>query len=80
MDRDRTAICQIISGMLDKPDEHGIYPTSTAFTKLEHYVEGVRAEALGFAHGYACNVLDEGKDPRTIEVLELMEKAREALA
>lgn len=80
MDRDRTAICQIIGGMLDNPDEHGIFSTSTCFTKLEHYIETVRAEALGFAHGYACSILDEGKDPRTIQVPELLEKAREILA
>lgn len=47
MDKDRTEICRIISEMLDNPDKCGIYPTSTAYTKLEHYVEEVRASAIG---------------------------------
>jgi hypothetical protein len=35
MDKDRTAICNIIGEMLDNPDGSGIYPTSRAFDKLE---------------------------------------------
>ena len=62
MDKDRTAICNIISEMLDAPDKHGIYPTSTAFTRLEHYIEGVRAEAIGWMHSNACATLDKGND------------------
>ena len=46
-DKDRTKICQIISDMLDNPDEYGIYPTSTAYTRLEHYIEQQRIEAIG---------------------------------
>jgi len=34
MDKDRTEICNIISHMLDNPDKHGIFPTSTANTIL----------------------------------------------
>jgi hypothetical protein len=49
MDKDRTAICKIISKMLDNPDKDGIYPTSTAYTELEHYIEDVRAEAIADA-------------------------------
>ncbi len=45
MEKDRTAICNIISTMLDNPDKHGIYSTSTAYARLEHYIEGIRAEA-----------------------------------
>lgn len=44
MDRDREKICEIISDMLDAPDESGIYPTSTAYTRLEHYCEQIRYE------------------------------------
>jgi len=65
MDKDRAVICNIISDMLDSPDKYEIYPTSTAYTRLEHYIESVRAEALGYAHGYFCILLDKGKDPRT---------------
>ena len=50
MDKDRTAICKIMSDMLDNPDSSGIYPTSTAYTRLEHYIESVRAEAIGWTH------------------------------
>lgn len=75
MDKDRTEICNIISEMLDSPDENGIYPTSTAYTRLEHYIEGVRLEALGWTHAYCCLLLDKGKDPRTKEVPELINDA-----
>ena len=80
MDKDRTAICKIISNMLDNPDKHGIYPTSTAYTRLEHYIEGVRAEALGWAHADACCTLDIGGDPRLTEVPEMLDRARKDLA
>ena len=76
MDKDRTEICKIMSDMLDNPDEHGIYPTSTAYTRLEHYIEGVRAEAIGWASADACTALDKGEDPRVTNVPGMLERAR----
>ena len=76
MNIDRTAICEIISQMLDNPDINGIYPTSTAFTRLEHYCEKVRHEALGWMHADACTALDRGFDPRTMEVPDTLARAR----
>lgn len=67
-DMDRKVICDIISEMLDNPDKHGIFPTSTAYTKLELYIERQRAEVLGWTIADACVSLDKGKDPRTAEV------------
>ena len=75
MKKDRGMICKIISDMLDNPDEYGIYPTSKAYNELERYVEGVRGEAIGWAHANACIDLDNGKDPRQKEVPELLERA-----
>ena len=75
MMNDRTEICRIISEMLDNPDKHGIYPTSTAYTKLELYIEQVRMEAIGWMYAYACVALDKGNDPRTIEVPKVIEDA-----
>jgi len=80
MDRDRTEICKIMSDMLDNPDKHGIYPTSTAYTRLEHYIEGVRAEAIGWMHANACVTLDRGGDPRTVEVPSILDQAKVDLA
>ena len=79
MNKDRTILCNIISEMLDSPDEHGIYPTSTAFTKLEHYIEQVRAEAIGWAHADACVCLDKGGDPRVNNVPEMLDRAKHDL-
>lgn len=62
--------------MLDNPDEHGIYPTSIAYTRLEHYIEGIRFEAIGWAHADACVCLDKGGDPRLQEVPEILDRAR----
>ncbi len=75
MKHDRKKICGIMSDMLDNPDIHGIYPTSTAYTRLEHYVEQVRMGALGWMHAANCIELDKGNDPRTIEVPEILSQA-----
>jgi len=80
MDKDRTAICNIISEMLDNPDEHGIYPTSTCFTKLEMYIESQRLEAIGWANADACSALDKGKDPRIMDVSNLIQRAMKDLS
>ena len=80
MKRDRTAICKIISEMLDSPDKHGIYSTSIAYTKLEHYVEQERIIAVGWSHIDACITLDNGDDPRTVEVPSILERARKDLS
>lgn len=79
MDKDRTEICKIISDMLDNPDKHGIYPTSTAFTRLEHYIESVRMEAIGWTHADCCCALDKGGDPRIVEVPDIVKRARHDL-
>lgn len=76
MDKDRTEICKIISDMLDNPDKHGIYPTGTAYTRLEHYIESVRAQAIGWMHAEACVTLDKGEDPRLTNVPEMFERAK----
>lgn len=78
--KDRTVICGIISDMLDNPDKHGIYPTSTAYTRLERYIEGVRMEAIGWCHADVCATLDRGDDPRTVDVPEIIERANNDLA
>ena len=80
MYKDRTAICKIISRMLDNPDEHGIYSTSTAYLALEDYIEGMRAEAFGWCHADACVTLDNGGDPRLSEIPDLLKRARKDLA
>ena len=80
MDKDRSAICRIISEMLDNPDENEIYPTSTCYTKLEHYIEGVRAEAIGWTHAFMCTALDKGEDPRLIGVPNIFDQASTDLA
>jgi len=60
MDKDRTAICKIISDMLDNPGECEIYPTSKAYDALERYVEDVRVETLVWAHRDACLAVKRG--------------------
>ena len=76
MDKDRIAICKIISEMLDNPDKYGIYPTSTAYSKLELYIEGERMQAIGWAHADACIALDKGKDYRDKYVPEILNRAK----
>lgn len=75
MDKDRAMICKIISEMLDNPDDCGIYPTTKCYDDLEKYVEGVRAEAIGWTHADACCDLDKGNDPRKKIIPEMLERA-----
>ena len=79
MDKDRTAICNIMSEMLNSPDKDGIYPVSTAYTRLEYYIEGVRAEAVGWTHADNCVCLDRGKDPRLKNVPDMLYRAQKDL-
>lgn len=37
-DRIRTKVCELMSEMLDNPDEHGIYPTSRFMWKMETFI------------------------------------------
>jgi len=78
-DKDRTEICNIISDMLDNPDEHEIYPTSTAYTRLEIYIESQRAEVLGWAVADACTALDRGEDPRLMNVPDIFDRMKQDL-
>ena len=47
---DRNKIVEIISKMLDNPDENGIYPTSKAYDELEEYIETARIDALAWMY------------------------------
>ena len=78
-EKDRIKICEIISNMLDNPDEHEIYPTSKAYSELEAYVEEVRMEAIGWTYAYYCSSLDEGIDPRKTLVPEIIKAAEKDL-
>ncbi|MCP4256844.1 MAG: hypothetical protein GY774_04855 [Planctomycetes bacterium] len=75
MKQDKEAISNVITRMLENPTEEGIYPTSTAFIALEHYIENQRLQAIGWMHTKACDLLDTGSDPRTIEVRLINEQA-----
>ena len=80
MEKDRKAICDIISEMFKTVDAAGIYSTSTAFTRLEHYIEQQRIEAIGWTHAFACTSLDKGGDPRIFEVPSILDAARRDLS
>ena len=34
----RTKICELMSEMLDNPDEYGIYPTSKFMSQMEDFI------------------------------------------
>ena len=77
--QDRSDICEIISKMLDNPDEHEIYPTTQAYNELEELLKKVRLQAIGWTWAEACCQLDDGKDPRKYEVPELLPRAEKDL-
>jgi len=80
MKKDRTEIVKILEKMFDGVDEHGIYPTSTAYTQLEHYIQQERNIAIGCTHGACCVVLDKGDDPRTVECSGLLADIEKMIA
>ena len=75
MKKDRKVICEIISEMLDNPDEYGIYPTSNAYDKLETLVNDRRVKAIGWIYADVCIVLDNKEDYRQKDVPEILERA-----
>jgi len=80
MDKDRQVVCDIVSEMLDHPDEHGIYPTTTAYYKLVNYIEQERIQALGWAIAECCTTLDKGDDPRFHDLSEILSRAIQDLS
>lgn len=73
MKRDRDEIVKLISDMIDNPDETGIYHTSSVYNALEHLVSSARFETLGWAHIYFCYCMDQGIDPRLVEIPEVID-------
>ncbi len=39
MGRWRKEVCEIVSEMLDNPDEHGIYPTTRCYERLDSLID-----------------------------------------
>ncbi len=80
MDKDRTEIVKIFERMFDGVDECGIYPTSTAYMQLEHYIKQERNRAIGCTHAACCIELDKGSDPRTVECSGFFAEINNALS
>lgn len=76
---DRATICEIISEMLDNPDENEIYPTTKSYDRLEEYVKSVRTQAVGWAWAEACTQLDNGNDPREYDQSNLIDRSENEL-
>lgn len=77
--QDRNEVFEIISEMLDNPDEFGIYPTTKCFQDLEDLLQKVRFQAVGYAWAEACSQLDNGLDPRKYNQGLLLENATKDL-
>lgn len=75
----RKEICQIISAMLDNPDNCGIYETTKAFDALESLINSAKIQAIGWMYAEACANADDGIDIRKIEVPSLIVRAQEDL-
>ena len=80
MDKDRKAVFKIVSDMLYNKDVNGIFITETFYDRIEHYIESVRAEAIGWAHADACCDLDNGNDPRLTNIQDILARAQKDLA
>jgi hypothetical protein len=78
--RDRAKICEIVGGMLDTPDDVGIYNTTECYQKLLDYVNQERILALGWMQAYACVSNDDGIDIREVIISDILDKASKDLA
>ena len=65
--------------MLDSPDDLGLYNTTTCFIELEHYIEKVRVETIGWTHSFLCSSMDKGNDPRFVNVQDIYSQAAKDL-
>ena len=76
----RTKICELMSAMLDNPDENEIYPTSEFMSKMEDYCLELRHLAMGWTWAKACVLLDKDEDPRKYNQGGLIEEATRDLS
>ena len=71
LDRRRVSfgLWKIVSDMLDNPGEHGIYPTSECYDRLDEKAQALITEARN--EGMALTELDrfDGLDERQIKIL-----------
>jgi len=75
--RIRKKICDLMSNMLDNPDDSGIYPTSEFMSKMEDFCLELRYEAMGWTWAEACTELDAGRDPRKYNQANLIPNSAE---
>ena len=68
MKSDREKIVNIITDMIEDVDEYGIFPTTKAYDKLEMFIAEQRMLTMGWTIADACITLDNGEDPRKIEI------------
>lgn len=80
----RGRICEIVSEMLDNPDEHGIYSTGKCYDKLEVLVQTSDSElrqAIGLAYtmpGNGDKVVDTVLADSIVKALKkIKEKGKE---
>jgi hypothetical protein len=73
---DKEKIHAIISDMTtcDEFKLNG-YPTPMGLSRFETYLQQVRMEALGWMHAECCIILDNGGDPRTVDIPDILSRA-----
>lgn len=76
---DRSNLYKILEGMLENPDENGIYPTTKALNKLERLIREIRLETVGWVWAEVCVQLDNNQDPRKYDISLLIEKVNKEL-
>ncbi len=77
MKKDREAIIGVLRGVVDERTLR-LNQRDIVFG-LEHYIEGVRSEAIGWALAHACAAMDKGEDPRNSDVPDMLVRARKDL-
>ncbi len=48
-------------------------------SKLKEFHKALLMKSVGWTFAYCCQLLDDGKDPREIEIPEVIEKAYDEL-
>ena len=77
MEKDYQKIVELIKKRFYEINLWKIYPVNADLfvDELTRYIEGERAEAIGWTIADDCVDLDEGRDPRYKDCAEMLERA-----
>lgn len=71
--KDRKTIVAILKAYSQDPSNDTNAKVTVLINSFQNLIMHTRGEAFGWMHAYVCASLDEGKDPRSVEVPTIIE-------